>query len=170
MHSVLRRYKDGPVAEARRHHARLLARLVDELLFGSEAPDWWPGGVDAVAAVPSSSRPPVAGRLPCPVGDVMAESHALRQLPSVSLGRGPGRARHLRASANAFAPQGPVGGRRLLVFDDTWVTGARARSAAAALTAAGADVVGVLVLGRTVDPDASPALSAWWASHGPRRA
>jgi phosphoribosylpyrophosphate synthetase len=56
-----------------------------------------------------------------------------------------------------------VRGRRVLVVDDTWVTGARARSAAAALALAGAQVVAALVIGRAVDPDASPAVARWWS-------
>ena len=44
-----------------------------------------------------------------------------------------------------------VGGRAVLLIDDTWTTGANAQSAAAALKAAGAERVAVLVIGRYVN-------------------
>lgn len=44
-----------------------------------------------------------------------------------------------------------LGGRAVLLIDDTWTTGANARSAAAALKAAGAQRVGVVAIGRYVN-------------------
>ncbi|HLX88913.1 MAG TPA: phosphoribosyltransferase family protein, partial [Acidimicrobiales bacterium] len=126
------------------------------------------GPIDAVAAVPSSRRATVAGRLLCPVDSLVAAAAALSAVAPVRLGRGPGSCLHLRPSADAFLAPAWVRGRRVLVVDDTWVTGARVRSAAAALDRAGAEVVGLAVVGRTVDPSCSPALSAWWASVGGR--
>lgn len=41
----------------------------------------------------------------------------------------------------------------MLLLDDTWVSGASAQSAAAALKLAGARHVAVIVLGRHVNPD-----------------
>ena len=58
-----------------------------------------------------------------------------------------------------------VAGRRLVVVDDTWVTGARARSAATALARAGARVAGIVVVGRAVDPGASTRVAAWWTRY-----
>ena len=46
---------------------------------------------------------------------------------------------------------GDVGGRAVLLIDDTWTTGANAQSAAAALKAAGARRVAALVIGRYVN-------------------
>jgi orotate phosphoribosyltransferase len=46
--------------------------------------------------------------------------------------------------------RGRLEGRRVLVVDDTVITGSRAQSAAAALRIHGAHVVGILVLGRVV--------------------
>ena len=54
--------------------------------------------------------------------------------------------------ADKFAAQ-PLGGESILLIDDTWTTGANARSAAVALTAAGADTVAVLVIGRHLRRD-----------------
>jgi predicted amidophosphoribosyltransferase len=54
--------------------------------------------------------------------------------------------------ADKFAAQ-PLGGEPILLIDDTWTTGANARSAAAALTAAGAGAIAVLVIGRHLHRD-----------------
>ncbi len=54
---------------------------------------------------------------------------------------------------------------RVLVVDDSWVTGARALSAVAALNSAGTPVAGVLVLGRSVDTSASSRSRSWWDDH-----
>lgn len=43
-------------------------------------------------------------------------------------------------------------GERVLLIDDTWTTGARAQTAAAALLAAGASTVAALVIGRFINP------------------
>jgi predicted amidophosphoribosyltransferase len=45
----------------------------------------------------------------------------------------------------------PLTGEAVLLIDDTWTTGASARSAAAALRAAGADAVATVVIGRHVN-------------------
>jgi phosphoribosylpyrophosphate synthetase len=43
--------------------------------------------------------------------------------------------------------------RSVLVVDDTWTTGAHAQSASAALKAAGARYVGIVAIGRWLNPD-----------------
>jgi len=45
-----------------------------------------------------------------------------------------------------------LAGERVLLIDDTWTTGARAQTAAAALLAAGASTVAALVIGRFINP------------------
>ena len=50
-----------------------------------------------------------------------------------------------------------VAGRRVVLLDDTYVSGARSQSAAAGLRRAGAASVVVVVLGRVVRPDRVPA-------------
>ena len=49
-----------------------------------------------------------------------------------------------------FAPTPDAVGRHVLLVDDTFVTGARVQSAAAALHRGGADVVAALVVGRLI--------------------
>jgi predicted amidophosphoribosyltransferase len=53
-----------------------------------------------------------------------------------------------RFSAERYRANAGLGGRKVLLIDDTWTTGANAQSAAAALKAAGAQRVAVVVIGR----------------------
>jgi hypothetical protein len=163
LHSALRRYKDGPAVTARRHFADRLARMLSAFL--EEHGPCLRGAVgtwEQIAVVPSSRRGRDAGACPSPFSAVVAGVAALATLPRVPLGRGSSVAGHLQPAVDAFVVSGPVAGRKVLLVDDTWVTGARARSAAAALTAAGASVVAVLVIGRCIDPSVSPHRARWW--------
>lgn len=67
--------------------------------------------------------------------------------------------------ADRFTVTRQVRGERVLVFDDTFTSGASLFSACAALRDAGAQIVGPLVIGRHVRPDREPstALVAWLA-------
>jgi predicted amidophosphoribosyltransferase len=56
-----------------------------------------------------------------------------------------------RFGAERFEATTGLGGRAVLLIDDTWTTGANARSAAAALKEAGAERVAVVVIGRYVN-------------------
>ena len=56
-----------------------------------------------------------------------------------------------RFSEAKYAARADLTGRSILLIDDTWTTGANARSAAAALKAAGAGAVAALVIGRHVN-------------------
>jgi hypothetical protein len=56
-----------------------------------------------------------------------------------------------RFNAERYRANGDLGGRTVLLIDDTWTTGANAQSAAAALKAAGAERVAALVIGRYVN-------------------
>ena len=57
---------------------------------------------------------------------------------------------------NRFRTEKTAAGASVLLIDDTWVSGASAQSAAAALRLAGARHVAIVVLGRHVNP-ADPA-------------
>ncbi len=56
-------------------------------------------------------------------------------------------------------------GARVLLLDDTYVSGARAQSAAAALRLAGAASVVVVALGRVLRPDRSAVHAAFVGAH-----
>lgn len=74
------------------------------------------------------------------------------RLPGCSLALRPGRqGRDL--DLDRFQVQARPTGASVLLLDDTWVSGASAQSAAAALKLAGARHVAVIVLGRHVNPD-----------------
>ena len=74
------------------------------------------------------------------------------RLPGCSLALRPGRqGRDL--DLDRFQVQARPAGASVLLLDDTWVSGASAQSAAAALKLAGARHVAVIVLGRHVNPD-----------------
>jgi len=172
LHRLLRRYKDAPSVAARRHHVEALAGVLDRFLIGHEAclrrrcREW-----DTVAVVPST-RGAAGGagvrrrglHVPEPFEAVLDATRSLAEVPRLRLAAGSGSVGHLRPAPDAFTVDGVGVGRRVLVLDDTWTTGAHARSAAVAVARAGAEVAGVLVIGRIVDPGASAAVAAWWAS------
>jgi predicted amidophosphoribosyltransferase len=67
------------------------------------------------------------------------------------LGRTDAAATAHQFSAERYAASRALRGRAVLLIDDTWTTGANARSAAAALKAAGAERVAVVAIGRYVN-------------------
>jgi len=175
LHRVLRGYKDAPAVTARRHFAgRLRTHLADFLAAHGECIAAAGGGAtDALAVVPSSGRTALAlppGRSAAP-GDAAARPlagvvdtvAALAGPDRVVLRRGPGRTGHLAPHPEAFEVCGDVRGRRVLLLDDTWVTGARMRSAGAALVRGGAVAVTMVAAGRAIDVGARPAVARWWA-------
>lgn len=167
LHGALRRYKDAPALSARRYFGGVLAGLLQAFFVQHRSClERAMGRWDTLTIVPSTSRPPASGPAGHPFEAVVRQVGDLHGLRRLDLERGPGRAHHLTPAPDAFCVAGSSaadsGGRRVLVLDDTWVTGARARSAAAALASAGATVVAVVVVGRTVDPGAAPRLGRWW--------
>lgn len=161
LHTLLRCYKDGPDDGA----AELLALLLGAFLRRHERCICAPGSEVGVVTVPSTSRrrPPdplrsVTDRLPW-----LAERR-IEALEATAHGAG-----HRRASTKAFTLRHEVVGRRLLVLDDTWTTGARAQSAASTLASGGARVEGIVVIGRLVRPCTDPSSRALWAAICQRR-
>ncbi len=152
LHRRLRGYKDAPVAEARETCATHLADLVARWMAAdpTRLPRRFGSGWDLVATVPSSGRPVGA-----PADTLVLRVPALAPAHRTLLVRGPEPTGHLRAARRGFEVAASVDreslrDRRVLVFDDSITTGARAQSAAAALRMAGADVIGVVAVGRVV--------------------
>jgi hypothetical protein len=88
----------------------------------------------------SPSRPP-------------ASQPPLKRLPVIPLSVRPGIAAHGRyVSTGWLRVDGRVTGLDVLLVEDSWVSGASAQSAAAALKLAGAARVATVVIGRHIDP------------------
>jgi adenine/guanine phosphoribosyltransferase-like PRPP-binding protein len=150
LHRCLRGYKDAPLAEARRVHVLRLQAMLGGWVATDLIRPRFGGRWDSVVTVPSSRRPAGA-----PVDAVVAGVGGLGSRLVPALVRGPTPTDHLVASRGGFAAADAIDpdwhrGRRVLVVDDTLITGARAQSAAATLRLLGAEVVGVLVLGRVL--------------------
>jgi hypothetical protein len=178
--AVLRRYKDAPVAAARRYFADLLGCRVEHFLsLHGPCLDRETGGFDAYCVVPSSRAGGVREIVtaPHPLESVLERIPRMRSLRVVRLAVGEDPAGHLRPSKAAFVADrietdSTENGtrKRVLVVDDSWVTGARALSAVTALNSVGTPVAGVLVLGRYVDTSASSRSRSWWDDHAGGRA
>jgi hypothetical protein len=69
---------------------------------------------------------------------------------------------HLAASDQGFTVASGARGRRVLLVDDTFTSGAEVQSAASALQTAGATIPVAVVLGRYIDPEFSQAASDLW--------
>ena len=167
LHRVLRGYKDAPGPSVRRHFAGRLTDHVQRFMaaHGGCAAEAC-GGWDALATVPSSARGPGRVPAPHPIDAVVDAAPCFAGLPRLRLEREPGRTGrlgHLSPDQAAFRVLGAPRARRVLLLDDAWVTGARVRSAAAALGDAGHHVVAMVVAGRIVDTGATPALARWWS-------
>ncbi len=146
------RYKSG-AAGATEAGARLTAMLARFLREHSDQV-WRAAGMIAgpglAAVVPSGQGRPG----PHPLLGIVA---SCVDVPIVPLSAAPGAAARARGLADGVAVGwltvgGAVTGADVLLVDDTWVSGASAQSAAAALKAAGARRVALVVIGRHVDP------------------
>ena len=164
LYTVLLGYKESPVAEARLRFGSMVRALFSSFLVGhGDRLEATIGGrFDLVALVPSTRRPGIA-----PLGlvdgfghDVAAALPAahwaadLLQRADVPGGSPP--VAHMRPHAAAFSVPAPgraaVTGARVLLLDDTYVSGARSQSAVAALTRAGARCTLIAPLGRVLRP------------------
>ena len=163
LYAVLMGYKESPVSEARRRFGPMVCALFDGFLV-AHAPCVCAaagGPTTLVLAVPSSSRPGgsplnrVEGLAPAVcarIGGAVWSPHLLVRSGAA--------AAHMRPDARAFTVPGTlrpaVAGRRVLLLDDTYVSGARAQSAAAALRRAGAASVVIVAAGRVLRPERVP--------------
>ena len=160
LYTVLLGYKESPVSEARGRFAPMVRQIAACFVGGHAAclASAARGPFDLVCAVPSSARPSgspleaVDG-----LGLAVGSLTDARWVPGL-LGRGRFPVGHMRPHPGAYAvsraaPE--LRGRRVLLLDDTYVSGARAQSGAAALRAGGADAVVIVALGRVLRPDRS---------------
>jgi hypothetical protein len=167
LYTVLMGYKESAVDEARHRFARRVG-LLFAAFFATHRPclhEAMTGGVDLIIPVPSSARPgpPSLTRVEGLVElTVAAFGGSARWDPRV-LCRGDGPIGHMRPHRRAFAApsRGAVHGARVLLLDDTYVSGARAQSAAATLWRAGARSVLIAPLGRVIRPATIPSHAAF---------
>jgi hypothetical protein len=163
LYTVLMGYKEAPVAEARARFGPIVRSLTAAFLRAhADCVAALAGGrPHFVLPVPSTVRPggsPIA-RVPG------LAAHVESALPGVRwtglLCRTGEPVGHMHPSPRAFVVPPTlrcrVAENRLLLLDDTYVSGARAQSAAAALRRAGASSVVVVALGRVLRPDRVPA-------------
>ncbi|MGH9305912.1 MAG: hypothetical protein ACRD0I_03380 [Acidimicrobiales bacterium] len=161
-------YKSPWVDSPTRRSARIgiasvLARFLDH--HGSCIATAARGQWDLVTCV-ASSRPrlgphPLAqilASVPQALGGEFREILRARPVPSPAAAAAAAPAAggvlgHNRARDDGFEVTYAVAGRRVLILDDSFTTGARAHSAASALALAGADVVAVVPVGRVVRPE-----------------
>jgi hypothetical protein len=161
LYGVLMSYKESPVDDVRRWFARRVCQLFDAFLTDHRAciEGALDGVVDLVLPVPSSLRPdgsPLAHLEDLPERVVAALAPGARWAPA-ALRRAAGEIGHMRPNPAAFTVPPPfreaVRGSRVVLLDDTYVSGSRAQSAALALRRARARAVVIAPLGRVVRPE-----------------
>ncbi len=176
LYAVLMGYKESPVAEARARFAPMVRLLFDGFLAAHAGclAAAAGGPVDLVLPVPSTARPggaPLARRGGPGRVRHRPDGRALVARPARTRAARP--VGHMQPDRAAFAvaaaSAGAVPGRRVLLLDDTYVSGARAQSAAAALRRAGARSVVIVALGRVLRRTASPLHAAFLAAVRRRR-
>lgn len=145
-------YKEHPDPGVREEQSRYVAAILVRYFvehrdaLAARFGDW-----DDVAAVPSThhDNPPalqtaIEANFPDAIGRFTRP-----------LARGPGTMTFNQASPTGFVPiaGAAITGRRVLLIDDTYTTGARLQSAHHALVAAGSTVVAAIVVTRKINPD-----------------
>lgn len=155
MHLALRNYKDGAQLSNRRFAMVRLAAILWRFLEAHEACVAAACGCSSfdVATVVPSTRPDpkraerlfTLARLARPV-----KSRLRRTL------RATGAVAGREYSSERYEPTADVGGKNVLLLDDTWTAGGHAQSAAMSLVSAGASTVALVVIGRHVKPEWRP--------------
>jgi hypothetical protein len=166
LYSALLGYKELALAEARQRHLPLIDDLFCRFLTQHRRclESILHGPVDVVLPVPSTRR---RGGSPLEQVPGLAD-HVTGALSAAAGGgnaawcpelllRTSAPIAHMRPDRSAFVVRDQsrplVDGARVLLLDDTYVSGSRAQSAAAALRSAGAGSVLIVPLGRTIRPD-----------------
>lgn len=116
--------------------------------FFTENHEWATSlGADGAIVVPSTLRPP-----PHPLAVLLQERGSLPFEVMYGLSRTSANLGHNQPNKDAFAAGEDLRGKRLLLLDDVYTSGARAQSAAYALRRVGADIAALCVIGRRYNP------------------
>jgi hypothetical protein len=153
----LKFYKPAPEAFVPEYGLYISAILSRTFSLSGERLRADTGGWDSLVVVPSTTRKSDIH----PLEVLLRQSGLSFELdrPLVRTGEPLG---HRVMSDLGFEAIRDVEGRRYLLVDDVYTTGARSQSAASALQISGAEVVGILVVGRRIDPDfCEPAGRIW---------
>jgi hypothetical protein len=165
LYQILLGYKESGVGELRLFCQHRIGKMLTDFAGDHEVClfDGLGGPVDLMLPVPSTLRPP-----PSPLEKILgivsiygAVKGQASGMPFQPLRRTAEPIGHMRANADAFVVRPEqavhVRGARIVLLDDTYVSGARSQSAAAALRRAGARNVLIVPLGRVIRPDKSAA-------------
>jgi hypothetical protein len=150
LHTVLKDYKRSPSERVRNRHLLQAGAILHRFLNGhrdhiaAEAGGYW----DTVTIVPSKTNHEDVHPLESAImlGEPLRDEY-MRLLETAEVGR-IGRA---QSSDRGYSATDDAGGRRVLLVDDTFTSGATFQSAASALALGGAAVVAGLVIGRVID-------------------
>jgi hypothetical protein len=142
LYRALRQYKSGEPGVAQRQERRLAAIL--DAFCARHLAALAPDGLDLSVVVPSApgNRPP-----PHPLARAVASAAHLPPYRDV-LHAAAGTIGHRQPALGAYRADPSVAGKRVLVVDDVYTSGAHLQSAGAALTDASAAAVTALVIGR----------------------
>jgi predicted amidophosphoribosyltransferase len=121
------------------------------------------GDWDTITIVPSSGERGGSHPLEFVVSRVAT---LLGQEYRALLTKGDASISHNRADDSGYRLTGEARGRRVLLVDDTFTTGARVQSAASALQLGGARVIAAVVTGRIINPGWNDACRELWARAG----
>lgn len=163
MHYVLRHYKDNRSESVRRDfQLQISALLTRFLLTHGDCLRDIGGDWDAITTVPSSRAGPDAREGDHPLVLAIRRSPFLAEQYQPLLRLGGVQVAHNHASDSGYEAEGDFPGRRVLLLDDTFTSGAHSQSAASALRVAGADLVAIVPVGRYVVPDYNEANRELW--------
>lgn len=151
----IRNYKDGPSLDVRADALYRLSALTWHFFHTHAHCLSARGGAPThIASVPSGTPGNRSGRHP--VSDLLR--FAPEEWERVTLVRdAPSTARRLDAETLSISSSSSLEGRHVVIFDDTWTTGAKAQSAALRVRRAGARMVTIVVTARIMNTSWGPA-------------